>query len=197
MDYTIVRTKGKNLRLTLDQRGALVVKAPRGLTKSKIDEILNKNSKLVERTLEKGAYRVAGYCLEREGMILRFGDKVKLESTSINSIKKFYKEGRGYLEKRIYELSKVLDLPFRNLKFGSAKTLWGTCSKNGDIRLNERLYSLPPRLIDYVIIHELVHTVEFNHSKRFWGYFEKVYPNAKKYRKELNEKYSWVFQIYR
>ena len=197
MDYTVVRTKGKNIRLLLDDRGMLIVKAPKNLTKKRIDEILNKNTKLVQKTLEKGKYRALGYQFEQRGIILKLGEEVKLDSADSKSIKKFYKVGKEYLKNRIYELSNSLGLPFGELKFGSAKTVWGTCSKNKNIRLNERLYSLPPYLIDYVIIHELVHTIEFNHSKRFWAYCEKIYPYARKYRDELNKKYTWVFQIYR
>ena len=197
MEYTIVRTKGKNIRLTVDDEGLLVVKAPRNMSKERIEQILNKNFKIVQKTMEKGKYRAYGHMLESEGTILRLGEKIKLPSVDAKTVKKFYKEGRDFLKSRIYELSNVLGLPFRTLSFGSAKTLWGTSSRDKDIRLNDRLYSLPQHLIDYVIIHELVHTIEFNHSKTFWAYCEKIYPYAKKYRNELNEKYSWVFHIYR
>lgn len=74
--------------------------------------------------------------------------------------------------------------------------MWGTCDRFDNIRLNWRLLAIPVRLSDYVILHELVHTIHHNHSRDFWAELEKNIPDCKQLKKELKE-YSWVLNAYR
>ena len=67
----------------------------------------------------------------------------------------------------------------------SARTRWGSCHVSGRIHLNWRLVQMPPRLIDYVVAHEVAHLVEMNHSKRFWHTVARVMPEYAVHRKEL------------
>jgi len=71
------------------------------------------------------------------------------------------------------------------LALSSARTRWGSCSSKSGIRLNWRLIHLPLALVDYVVAHELAHLVEMNHSPRFWGEVERLYPDWRTARKEL------------
>lgn len=73
------------------------------------------------------------------------------------------------------------------LKLSAAKTLWGSCSANGTIRLNWRLIHLPTELIDYVVAHELSHLREMNHSSHFWTTVASIYPNYKSARQALRK----------
>jgi predicted metal-dependent hydrolase len=65
------------------------------------------------------------------------------------------------------------------------KTRWGSCSEKNNINLNVNLVLLPDELIDYAILHELVHTRVKNHSKRFWAELDKLVGDAKKNDKKL------------
>ncbi|MEW6562624.1 MAG: SprT family zinc-dependent metalloprotease [Pseudomonadota bacterium] len=71
------------------------------------------------------------------------------------------------------------------LKLSSARTQWGSCSARGIVRLNWRLVQLPPRLLDYVVVHELAHLREMNHSAAFWREVEAVLPEWRSLRAEL------------
>lgn len=84
-------------------------------------------------------------------------------------------------------ISNFVGLSYNKLKFSDAKKRWGSCSNQKSINLNWRLIMTPPEVIDYVIVHELVHTVELNHSKRFWEIVSKIIPDFKQSIKWLKE----------
>jgi hypothetical protein len=86
---------------------------------------------------------------------------------------------------RISHYAPLLNVMPRVLKLSSAKTQWGCCTARGTIRLNEQLIRLPLRLIDYVVVHELSHLREMNHSAAFWEVVMSACPNYAKLRREL------------
>jgi predicted metal-dependent hydrolase len=94
-------------------------------------------------------------------------------------------EARIYLPQRLNELAKICNLQFENVYVKHVKSRWGSCSSANNINLNLHLMRLPDRLIDYVLLHELAHTVEKNHGPGFWNLMEKICPGAGKLDKEL------------
>lgn len=97
-------------------------------------------------------------------------------------------EALSYFESRINELSLCMDVRVSALSLSQARTRWGSCTSNGHIRLNWRLVHLPRELVDYVIIHELAHLKEMNHSPRFWTVVESICPEHKAARKALRSR---------
>ena len=82
----------------------------------------------------------------------------------------------------------------RRVSLKNAKTLWGSCSSSGSVTFNVRLALVPPPLAEYVMIHELCHMTEMNHSPKFWALVEKYCPDYAERRKELKSnggKYRW------
>ena len=86
---------------------------------------------------------------------------------------------------RVEELSGKFGLVYNKLTIRTQKTRWGSCSSKGNINLNIHLMRLPDNLIDLVILHELAHTVELNHSRKFWNILDKIFGNAKLLDREL------------
>lgn len=99
------------------------------------------------------------------------------------------------LTQKVKEISDKLELNYAKIKFSNAKSKWGSCDKNNEIMLNWRLIMLPSPLIEYVIIHELCHTIHFDHSKAFWHKVSTYLPNYKQLREEL-AKYSYLTLLY-
>ena len=88
---------------------------------------------------------------------------------------------------RVAHFAPMMKVAPRTVKLSSARTQWGSCTVNGSVRLNWQLIKMPLRLIDYVIVHELAHLIEMNHSAAFWRVVETVCPDYLKRRGELRK----------
>lgn len=95
------------------------------------------------------------------------------------------KEAMHVLPKRLLELAKRHGFSYNKVSIRNASTRWGSCSGEDNISLNLHLMRLPEHLIDMVLLHELCHTIEKNHSKSFWDLLDKVCSNVPAKRKEL------------
>ena len=95
-------------------------------------------------------------------------------------IKKWlHEQSASYFKENTFFYSKKNNLNVTSVKVREYKARWGSCSINGDISFNWRLIMAPPHIIEYVIIHELMHIKEHNHSSRFWDLVKSQYPNIK------------------
>ena len=103
------------------------------------------------------------------------------------------KEAKAWLPNRVEELSKTHNFNYKNVAIKNAKTRWGSCSSDNNINLSLHLMRLPNYLIDYVILHELVHTKIKNHSPQFWQHLDQVSGNARKLDREVK---GYRIQIY-
>lgn len=154
----------------------------------------------------------SGYCTKHHQLILTQTDRkdisVRLSNGRINviyptelilhskevqsSIRKGIEralkiEAKEFLPGKVKELSTKFGFKFNKLTLKNIKSRWGSCSRKNNINLSIHLLSLPEYLIDYVILHELAHTVQHNHSLRFWNLLDGVTGGAKKLDKELKK----------
>jgi predicted metal-dependent hydrolase len=102
------------------------------------------------------------------------------------SIEEAYrKEAKQYLPQRVAYFADKFGFEYQNVFIKNAKSRWGSCSHTNNINLNLHLMRLPQALCDYVILHELAHTVEKNHGPRFWSLLDQVCSNSKTLDKKL------------
>lgn len=94
-------------------------------------------------------------------------------------------EAKSYLPKRLAFLAEKHEFFYERVRFSHSSGRWGSCNSNGTISLNIALMKLPFELIDYVLIHELAHTVQMNHSDMFWGEVARANPNYKAHKNAL------------
>ena len=97
------------------------------------------------------------------------------------------KEAKQFIPARVKELAAKYNFNYNKVFIKNIKSRWGSCSKKGNLNFSLHLMLLPEELIDYVILHELAHTVEHNHSKNYWAVLNKIYGNAKTIDRKLKD----------
>lgn len=98
----------------------------------------------------------------------------------------FYRrEAKRWLHSRVDFWGRIMNLPARALTVRGQRTLWGSCTVEGNVSLNWKLMCAPPEVIDYVVVHELAHIQERNHSPRFWLLVAEYMPEYKRLRQWL------------
>ena len=106
--------------------------------------------------------------------------KIKLQTQKKDELPEIDRKiARKVLCRRIGELAQLHNFVYNRISIRKQKTRWGSCSSKDNINLNMNLLHLPPELMDYVLLHELVHTKVKNHSKDFWDELDTVVPNAR------------------
>lgn len=127
------------------------------------------------------------YSVNIEGDFLQVNVKNELNILKVKKLLKewFREKSFIYFKKETYNYAKINNLKINSVKVREYKARWGSCSNKGDISFNWRLIMAPPKIIEYVIIHELMHLKEHNHSPKYWNYVKSLYPN-------INEAKEWL-----
>lgn len=94
---------------------------------------------------------------------------------------------KEYIPKRVALFANELGVTYGTVTIRDQKTRWGSCSSKGNLSFNWRLILAPPKVLDYVVVHELCHRKEMNHSSRFWTLVESIMPDYRDHRKWLKE----------
>lgn len=209
-NYILIRKEVKHARLRVSEDGKVRIIAPPTFSEDDISAMLKKKAKWIDSNLKyfNGMAKVE---LQRNQLLL-FGNRysyfydttyaqkvtVDHEHKTITSQRdlldpkiqeKWYRNvAKKHLTKRTKELSTKMKLPYNKFFIRESKTKWGNCSKDKNISLNWKLIKAPDYVIDYIIIHELLHTVVMSHTHKFWTLLKSYYPDYKESIKWL-EKY--------
>ncbi len=216
----LIREKRNTLSIHIDKLGEMQIKAPYGMPLNQILEFVNKKEKWIakkqseiknvlklnEPILSYKKILYMGNCyniiLDSEATNIHFEEKniilpEKYSKNKLKYIELFLKKASlNIIENRLLFLSKTFNLNFSDLKLSNSKNRWGSCSENHELTFNWRLIMLPPKAIDYIIIHELAHLIEFNHSTKFWKIVGQMMPEYKKY-KDLVKNCNYILTLFR
>ena len=131
--------------------------------------------------------------IREDKMIICIYEKVsKKEGVEMvkKAIEKFYrKKAEEVIHDRLQFFSEQYDFKYNNVVLKNQKTRWGSCSSSKNLNFNWRLIMAPIEVIDYIVVHELCHLKQMNHSLKFWKLIEKIIPDYKKSKKWLKEKH--------
>jgi len=209
----IINPKLKHIYLSFNEEGELIIKSPKVSTKQ-IEQLLLKKASWINNSRKKfkekkgkhidftskrelyflgEAHQLQLVVYEKKRTTLGFdGDIFTLyysvydEKVFQRHIDTFYKEeAKQYIPELVNTWAKVMGLVYNNISFRKTKRQWGSCSGRNDLSFNTMMMKLPLDVIQYIIVHELVHIVHKHHQKSFWQLVEKYLPEYKTQVKEL------------
>ena len=168
--YKLKRSKrAKRMRLAVYCDGAVVVTSPLRIEQSIIEKFIFDKKQWVLDKIQ--------FFKNIEGKTVRvFSHKDYLE----NKDKAFV-----LVSKRVGFYNKIYGFSFNKIFIKNQKTRWGSCSRKQNLNFNYKIVFLPQEHQNYIIVHEICHLKEFNHSRKFWALVEKTFPNYLDIKKEL------------
>jgi predicted metal-dependent hydrolase len=141
-----------------------------------------------ELELELAEDGIASISTLEEGGRLRIALAPPHNKTAVQAavVKWYRRHAQAHFSERIGVYAPLLEVPVPRLFLSAARTRWGSCNVKGDIRLNWRLIQATQATVDYVVVHELAHLIEMNHSRRFWKIVGAICPDYKDACSELD-----------
>ena len=167
IEYTLIYSDRRTLSASIKD-GKLIVRAPRKYPQRRIDEFLEKHRVWIEKNLAR----------EKE-------KQCKIDSLSDSELVDLRKFAREYLERKTRYYADIMGIKYGRITITSAKTRFGSCSSKGNISYSYRLMLYPESAREYVVVHELAHILEMNHSKKFYSHVERILPDYKERRRML------------
>lgn len=204
----IIRSQRRTLAIQIKDDGSLIVRAPNRTSKTAILEFVEQHAAWIQRKQAEARSEAAArpkqflpgetfwflgksYPLEmvkqqRQPLILDGSFKLS-EAASARAelvFERWYREqAKTILQERVDLFANQYGFQYLGIKINSARTRWGSCSAKGSLNFSWRLILAPLEQVDYVIVHELVHTIHHNHSKRFWNKVATILPDYKEHKK--------------
>lgn len=209
-DYQVVRSDRKSLCINISPSGLVLVKCPKGATDRLIEKLVNEKKKwIIGKLTEKLKISEQNLDIKNLQAIYIGGIKKRLIFADYAAIDednvfiKSLKDIKRILCKacsdeffiRIKKLSQSFGMGVESYKIRSYKSRWGCCDAHKNLSFNYILLMLPIDIQNYVIVHELCHTVYMNHSKNFWDLVNKLMPEYKVCRKRLKE-FNYLIDVY-
>ena len=180
MNAKLIRSNTKTLAIQINPDLSVTVRVPMYAPQSDIERILQDKEGWIQKHIEKIREQEAN---KKEIQ----GESVESEYLTNEEIKKLADKALQHIPKRVSYFAKQIGVTYGKITIRNQKTRWGSCSSKGNLNFNCLLMLTPPEVIDYVIVHELCHRKEMNHSGTFWAEVEKVIPDYKEQVKWLKE----------
>lgn len=170
-EIEIIRSSRRTVSLEVRKDLRVIVRAPFGVTDKEIEKFTNDKSDWILKHLEAAKAR-------------KRDEKPRLTDDEIRELAENAKED---IPLRVKEYAAQIGVTVGRITVRNQKTLWGSCSAKGNLNFNCLLMLCPEEIRDYVVVHELCHRIELNHSPRFWAQVERILPDYKSRRKWLKD----------
>jgi len=167
--YRVIRSSRRSVSVQIVPSGEVVVRCPLRMSNADIRRFVESKSGWIEKHLEKqtAAARLPAFTTEQLQVLAR--------------------QARQTIPERAAYFAPLVGVTYGRITIRSQHTLWGSCSSKGNLNFNCLLTLTPPEVLDYVVVHELCHRKEMNHSARFWAEVGRVLPDYRVWRKWLRE----------
>ncbi len=172
MEYEIIRSGRKTvaIEITVDLR--VIIRAPYGMRRADIDRFVCEKGEWIEKHLK----------IMKERADERAKRKEENPKFTAEEIKELADKALRVIPERVEHFAPIVGVSYGRVTIRNQVSRWGSCSGKGNLNFNCLLMLAPPQVVDYVVVHELCHRKEMNHSPRFWGEVERVIPDFKERR---------------
>lgn len=176
----LVRSKRRTLSIEIKKGNQITVRAPLRLPEKYIEEFLIEKKGWIDK-------KILEY-MANENM----QKPAKEDLLYSKDIRELAMKARHTIPDKVEYYAKMIGVTYGRISIKLQKTIWGSCSSNGNLNFNCLLMTFDNDIIDYVIVHELCHRIYMNHSKAYWQEVKKVMPDYKERRKRLKLEGNYV-----
>ncbi len=177
IEYNLIRSSRKTIAIQVSPDGSVTVRAPNRCSRAAAEEYVQKNREWIRRTQAQLQNRAREQKDYRE----------RLPEWTKEDYEKHQELARQVLQRRAEYYARQMQVSYGRVAVKDQKTRWGSCSAKGNLNFNWRLILAPGEVLDYVVVHELAHRREMNHSARFWNLVESVLPDYQQRKRWLKE----------
>ena len=176
-EYEIIYSSRKTIAIQVTRDGRVLVRSPRQCSRSYIDNFVSNNENWVLKHLAR---------------VKELEEQKKSAASSHPPLSskdrsRYIEIARDIFTRKTEYYARIIGVSYGRISIREQKTRWGSCSSKGNLNFNWRLILAPEEVLDYVVVHELAHRREMNHSKAFYAIVESVLPDYRKARKWLRD----------
>lgn len=174
--YTLIRSNRRTVAIQITPYGNVLVRCPRRMSAQAVDTFVQKKADWIRRHLEKKAAQP------------------KADPFTDAQLQALAAQTKAQLQDRLPLFAKKIGVTYQRVTVRRQRTRWGSCSSKGNLNFNCLLALVPPEVFDYVVVHELCHLKQMNHSAKFWAELEHHLPQYKTSRKWLKDQGSQLIR---
>lgn len=169
MEYTIIRSRRKTVAIQITPGGEVVLRCPNRMPKQEVLRFAESKRDWIEKHLAK------------------LSAKPQLSPFTEAELRDLRDRAMRVIPVRTEYFAQLLGVSYGRITIRCQRSRWGSCSSTGNLNFNCLLTLVPPEVLDYVIVHELCHRLEMNHSQAFWEKVAKTLPDYRQQRKWLKD----------
>lgn len=172
----VIRSKRKTLAIEIRPDMRVVVRAPEKIPQKEIIKFVEEKQNWIKKHIAQMYFKAEEIKKQKKEPALTNAD-----------IEKLCQKALSVIPDKVKYYAEIMEVTYGKITIRNQKTRWGSCSSKGNLNFNCLLMLMPDKVLDYVVVHELCHLKQMNHSKKFWMEVEKYMPDYKSYKKWLNE----------
>lgn len=169
ISYFIIRSKRKTIAVQIEEQGRVIVRCPYGVSGEAVRQFVQSKSKWIR---EHQAKKAAQH---------------QMPKLAYEEIKSLAQRAMQVIPQRVAHYAPMVGVTYGKITIRNQRSRWGSCSSQGNLNFNCLLMLVPPDVMDYVVVHELCHRKEMNHSARFWAEVSRILPDYRQKEAWLKE----------
>ncbi len=168
MTYQWIRSGRRSTAIQIDENGEIIVRTPYHVSRARVEKILEEKKEWILKNQKKAK--------EAQSRKIEITEEVRREGIE---------KALTVFPERVEHYARLMGVSYGRITIREQKTRWGSCSGKGNLNFNWKLVLVPAEILDYVVVHELAHRKEMNHSRDFWRIVERMMPDYQERRKRL------------